>query len=239
MMRAAWWWIDRWRKSTAYMCMNAEEQGLYRNLLDACWLFPKAIIPDDERTLMMASGGEPEAWARSRKKVLKWMQKVPGGWTNETAKKVIKDYLGLRYARAQAGRKGGLKTQAKLQANHQAKAQAKTNPPSPSPSPSLVSIGVRMPDSLTERGGNPPPNPFIPAGGRPSLESECLNLVRRMSELTGEDALEIIARASGYEGAKRTKLNPASMTDDRLLNTLRDLRADVAVEEDKHAKKHT
>ena len=24
-MRAAWWWIDRWRKSTAYTDMTAEE----------------------------------------------------------------------------------------------------------------------------------------------------------------------------------------------------------------------
>ena len=37
-MRAAWWWIDRWRKSTAYTDMTAEEQGVYRNLLDELWL---------------------------------------------------------------------------------------------------------------------------------------------------------------------------------------------------------
>jgi hypothetical protein len=37
-MRAAWWWVDRWRKSTAYTDMTAEQQGVYRNLLDELWL---------------------------------------------------------------------------------------------------------------------------------------------------------------------------------------------------------
>ena len=42
------------------------------------------------------------------------------------------------------------------------------------------------------------------------------------------DPVEVIAQASGYKGAATTKLNPASMSDDRLAHTVRDLRADVA-----------
>jgi hypothetical protein len=38
----------------------------------------------------------------------------------------------------------------------------------------------------------------------------------------------VIAQASGYKGALTTKLNPATMSDDRLANTVRDLRADLA-----------
>ena len=64
-MRAAWWWIDRWRQSTAFTDMTAEEQGLYRNLLDEVWLREDCIIPDDPRILARVSG-DPEAWGRCR-----------------------------------------------------------------------------------------------------------------------------------------------------------------------------
>lgn len=77
----------------------------------------------------------------------------------------------------------------------------------------------------------PKPNPLM--GERTPWERECLDLVARMAKLTGEDPVDVIARASGYEGAQTTKLNPASMTDDRLMHTVRDLRADVAAEEKK------
>lgn len=71
-----------------------------------------------------------------------------------------------------------------------------------------------------------PANPLL-AGRRPELERECLNLVRAVASLTGEDPVEVIAQASGYKGAATTKLNPATMSDDRLANTVRDLRADL------------
>ena len=87
-MRAAWWWIDRWRQSTAYTDMTAEEQGLYRNLLDEVWLRENCLIPDDPRILARISG-DPEAWKRCGEKVLRWMKKVPGGWTNVIALQVI------------------------------------------------------------------------------------------------------------------------------------------------------
>jgi hypothetical protein len=87
-MRAAWWWIDRWRKSTAFTDMTAEEQGLYRNLLDEIWNRENGVIPDDPRILARASGDEG-AWQRSGEKVLRWMRHVPGGWTNDTALEII------------------------------------------------------------------------------------------------------------------------------------------------------
>lgn len=72
-----------------------------------------------------------------------------------------------------------------------------------------------------------PANPLV-SGRRGELERECLALVREVSSLTGEDPVEVIAQASGYKGASTTKLNPATMSDDRLANTVRDLRADYA-----------
>lgn len=84
----------------------------------------------------------------------------------------------------------------------------------------------------------PKKNPLI-EGRRPELETECLRLVRKLAELTGNDPLEVIAKASGYAGVLRQKVNPASMTDDRLINTVLDLRADVANEEKRSAAKRT
>jgi hypothetical protein len=83
-------------------------------------------------------------------------------------------------------------------------------------------IGTR--DKTEERRAPGPANPLI---DRVSLERECLSLVREVSALTGDDPVEVIAQASGYKGAATTKLNPMTMSDDRLANTVRDLRADV------------
>jgi uncharacterized protein YdaU (DUF1376 family) len=142
-VRAAWWWIDRWRKSTAYMCMNAEQQGLYRNLLDSLWLFESHEIPDEPRALLMASGGDQEAWARSGATVLKWMRKTDTGWTHDTALEVIERYKDIRESRSEAGKIGNQKRWggdrkpiASAIANDIADGIAKGSPPSPSPSPS-------------------------------------------------------------------------------------------------------
>ena len=136
--------------------MTLEEQGLYRNLLDACWLFAGHVIPDEPKTLMTAGGASPEEWARSGAKVLRWMQRVDCGWTNTTALEVIQGTKDISSARAAAGRKGGLvsqaKRQTKAQANEQANEQAKTNPPSPSPSPSPSPENGRTEPRISLRG---------------------------------------------------------------------------------------
>jgi hypothetical protein len=63
------WWIDRWRKSTAYTDMTLQEQGAYRNLIDELKL-RDGLIPFVERTLARASGGETE-WPAVREAVLR------------------------------------------------------------------------------------------------------------------------------------------------------------------------
>ena len=135
-MNAAWWWIDRWRKSTAYTDMTAEEQGLYRNLLDEVWLREDHIIPDDPRILARVSG-DHEAWKKHGKKVLKWMEKVDGGWTNNTAMEVIN----------QSQRRAETQKRYRLKKNNKGDNTGDNNPdspsPSPSPSPSKVSVSKK------------------------------------------------------------------------------------------------
>ena len=71
--------------------------------------------------------------------------------------------------------------------------------------------------------GAPPANPLV-AGRRDALESEILRLVGEVATAEDKDPEEIMRQASHYTGAARSKLNPASMGDDRLLNTVLDLR---------------
>lgn len=120
--------------------------------------------------------------------------------------------LDFREAQREHGKKGGRPT-------NKATLSGPESPPSPSPAPNAR--------RQTPENGGPPANPLL-AGRRPALEQECLALVREVAGLTGEDPVEVIAQASGYKGAATTKLNPATMSDDRLANTVRDLRSDAA-----------
>lgn len=84
-----WWWIDRWRKSTAYMDMTLEQQGAYRNLLDEAHLRGGAL-PDDDRILAKACG-DARAWKRLRPSVMSRFHLKSDGWHNETLDAVIAD----------------------------------------------------------------------------------------------------------------------------------------------------
>jgi len=85
-------------------------------------------------------------------------------------------------------------------------------------------------------GGGPRPNPLV-SGRRVDLERELFRLVGREAELTDRDGAEVMAEVTTYEGAKRSKLNAATMTDDRLLNSVLDARARVKRLEEDHGRK--
>ena len=87
-MRAAWWWLDRWRKSSAYRDLTPEQKGMYRDLLDEVWLREGGVIPDDDRVLGLIVG-DPERWKVLRESILSRFRRVKGGWTNDTAQEVM------------------------------------------------------------------------------------------------------------------------------------------------------
>ena len=88
-MRAAWWWIDRWRKSTAYTGLTLEEQGAYRNLLDELWL-RDGVLPKNERYLANVSG-DAVRWPAIRDKVMAYFTEAVDGWRNETHDSIQKE----------------------------------------------------------------------------------------------------------------------------------------------------
>lgn len=90
-MNALWWWIDRWRKSTAYTDMTLEEQGAYRNLLDEATLRGGAL-PNDERVLAKACG-DATAWRKVRATVMARFTLSDDGWRNDTLDEVLKQSL--------------------------------------------------------------------------------------------------------------------------------------------------
>lgn len=229
-MTAAWWWVDRWRKSTAYTDMNAEEQGVYRNLLDEVWLREDHIIPDDDMVLMKVSG-DPTAWPRVRAKVLRWMTKTKGGWTHETALEVIGQSQ-RRADKQQRYRDKWRNADGNAAGNDLGNARgnkAGNNPgsPSPSPSPTTEVTNERVAATPADRPAVRT-NPLT--GPRDPREREFLALVREAAELTGLDPIDIASQATHYEGAKGRRINPATMSDDRLLNSISDLRELVKAE---------
>jgi uncharacterized protein YdaU (DUF1376 family) len=86
-MRGLYWWVDRWRASSAYVDLTLEEQGAYRNLLDECCLRDGGI-PNDSEVLAKASG-DVKRWPKVRARVMKRFRLVGSEWRNEMLDRVL------------------------------------------------------------------------------------------------------------------------------------------------------
>lgn len=85
---ALYWWIDRWRKSSAFMDMTLEQQGAYRNLLDEAAL-RGGPLPNDERVLAKACG-DATRWKQLRDVILVGRFELKDdGWHNDTLDEVL------------------------------------------------------------------------------------------------------------------------------------------------------
>jgi len=149
-MNALWWWIDRWRKSTAYTDMTLEQQGAYRNLLDEAWLRGGAL-PRDSRILAKASG-DASRWPHLRNVLLKrFFIGRDHCLHNETLDKILKE--SVRRAdkqRAYRARKNGRNGSGNAAGNRRG-----------SPSPSLSSTPYSPP---TRGHGRRRPTPDVKGG---------------------------------------------------------------------------
>lgn len=155
-LRALWWWIDRWRQSTAYIDMTLEEQGAYRNLLDDAAL-RGGPLPDDEHVLAKACG-DPRRWPRVRTKVMTHFALTPDGWRNTTLDEVLQE--SARRATNQANyRKRRSDNRHDNAANNGAPTTAITTPILLSPSPDKeqrTNTRACVPESF-----KPPTDPFV------------------------------------------------------------------------------
>ena len=103
-LRAGYWWIDRWRKSTAYNDMTLAEQGAYRNLLDELWL-RDGLLPDNERVLAKIAGDALE-WPTVRAAVMARFTRTPTGWRNLVHDEIASTSMRLHRSQSDKGRKG-------------------------------------------------------------------------------------------------------------------------------------
>jgi len=111
--------------------------------------------------------------------------------------------------------------------------QGSISPQSP-PSPYAVAVSPASDAVRQPADRHAPANPLV--GDRAAKEIELLALVRREAELTNRDGAEVMAEVSSYTGARTSKLNPAAMSDDRLLNSLLDAKARVKRLEASHGR---
>ena len=136
-----WWWIDRWRRSTAYTEMSLEQQGAYRNLLDEGWLRGGPIPPDEN--ILAKACGDPRVWAQVREKVLAHFTRAPDGLRNETLDAVLGECQRRAAKQAQwRTRRGG-----NNHGNDHGNAAGNTrgnNPGSPDPDPDHVRTSIEQ-----------------------------------------------------------------------------------------------
>ena len=93
-------------------------------------------------------------------------------------------------------------------------------PPEPPERPRVVVI-----DGLTGKPREWDGGPWFPTPeSRRAAESEALRLAAQAGKLHDTDPPDEMARAASYPGARLRKVNPATMTHDRLVNTLAALR---------------
>ena len=172
-MRAAWWWIDRWRKSTAYTDMTMAQQGAYRNLLDELWL-RAGVLPADDRILAKISGDALE-WPNVREAVLARFVLTSEGYRNTTHDEVfagtqafIERQRSKGEARAASASRGPAGTfqprQPEVQPADQPESSRSTSRttslPSPSPSPSPSPYPDQSPSPKRKRTTRPSAAPI-------------------------------------------------------------------------------
>lgn len=232
---APWYWRD-WRASKARAFLLSTKNWLgyvcYRELLDAHWGEQDCTLPGDDAELAALAGVALEEWLSVKDVIVRWMNANSDGRLRNP--RAFREWQKAKLNRTSARKKARKAAKAlwdkkkekpKEPSLEHAPSFLQACPPTPTPSPTPSPTPIERKNERSERPIQA--NPLI-AGRRPELESEALRLTREIAEIDGRDPTEVIADAAHYEGATRQKVNPASMTDDRLANTLIDLRATLA-----------
>lgn len=156
----------------------------------------------------------------------------------------LADEVAFRQQQAELGRRGG-RAKAKAKASRserQANAKRTVSPPAPAPS----NVPINQPTHGREEPTRPEPvivdaltgerRPLFTPSTWIETEaewrarvSEALKLAQQAGSMHGTDPPDEIARAADYPGAKGRKVDPRSMSHNRLLNTIAALRKRVGV----------
>lgn len=246
---AEWFWIDRWDGSSAAL-LNMECQGVYRSMLSQAWR-RGARLPNDHAAIRRAIRCSAREWSRTWPKIERYWRVDGDELVNDTQLEVYAEAKRILEAQREKGQKraagapraGGRFVPSQPPARTPAESPADTPAGRPAAAPPKHQPPSLSPGTDNEQrirqasaGGGPKANPFV-TGKRDELELESFSLSREIADLKGEPAEEVFADAAHYVGAERQKVNPANMTDDRLLNTVIDLRATLREEQAKRAQR--
>lgn len=211
---AEWFWCDRYDGSSAAL-MNMECQGVYRTMLTQAWR-RGAKLPNEHEAIRRAIRCTPAEWRRAWPTVSRYWREADDGASlvNDTQLEVYAEAKAAQEAASRRGKKGA-------QARAQARAQAATQAPPEQPHKPVHKDKTPSPSPLTASTPSAGPHPLVQ--NRPALEAECLTLVEEVAKATDRDPVEVMADAAEHKGV-RGSMNPAAMTDARLLNVVLNLR---------------
>lgn len=184
--------------------MSLEQEGAYLRLLCHAWLH--GSIPADVSSLAAICRTTPSRMGRLWPGIRGCWKDNAGRLVNGRQERERDKQRAYSEAQARKGRKGGRPKKPEVSPGFDS-GKAGESLPSPSPFPSAST-------STT------PPNPLVT--DRLSLEREAMALIREISTRDNLDPEEVLARGSEWKGGR--KLNVAAMSEDRLLNTVVDLR---------------
>lgn len=219
-----------WLADANVKAMTFEERGVYVELLALYWLEDglPAAPARLARLLQMGSRRFERLW-----RAIAPCFRVEGDrlLQKRVEEEKVKQ-VAYRHSQAEKGKRGGRPKSIKADAKPVisrgfSDGKPPQSLPSPSPSPSPY------PENERTEAASIPANPLV--GDRVARERQLLAYVQREAELTNRDGAEVMSEVTSYHGAKTSKLNPASMSDDRLLNSILDARARVKRLEEKAA----
>jgi len=222
------------------LLMDLAEEGAYFRLLRLQWR--EGSIPADHaslaKILRVPVARVDRLWP-ALSACFQAHPTEPGRLVNGKTERVREQQRQFLSGKSAAGKKGAVARWGDGTAIAKAVTPVPLAPVCPS-----VSVSVSVPERMTERAIAPPsrlaplspppdrPNPLV-AGRRVELEREALHLAAELAQLQDKDPIEVMQHAAHYEGARSSKLNPATMSDDRLANTVMDLRATLQAEKAK------
>ncbi len=99
------WYVGDWRSSETRIVLTLEERGLYRELLDSCYI--ERSLPTDERLLARIANCSDEEFKRCWPRVKPLFNESNGRLTHFKVDEVIEKLDGYHEQRKQAGRKSG------------------------------------------------------------------------------------------------------------------------------------
>ena len=99
------WYLEDWRNSGTRLNLTLEERGLYRELLDFCYI--ERSLPTDERMLARIANCSDDEFQRAWPRVKIQFNEADGRLIHQKVEQVLAKLDGYREQRRQAGRLSG------------------------------------------------------------------------------------------------------------------------------------